>query len=181
MKAKVLFAMMAALLVSSLIAVPVMAQGKGAKTGSFSAPFTFTMVYDGSGWYKGPEVYYGEPVTVVYSATNSWTWIVKGDNVRQNLVQEGIAEVYNMSGDLIDIRDFHALEQFYDEGGDACTLYGNWYQPGWWSGAMERYHYHWRIQGVYEFEVWCHDGYWEWVMTAYTSPPTITDSGEFQA
>jgi len=155
---------------ATLLAAPVMASG--ATRGGGTSEFYLEQTYPD--WYTGPNIYYGQPVTVKYYATNTWTWIeYKNGDVRENLVQEGYAEIYDQSGNLIDTRDFSALEKFYDKGGDACTKCGEWYKPGWWSPDTEWYHYIWRIQGVYEFELWGRDGQWTYTFTAYTAPPTV--------
>ena len=174
-----------------LTASPVIAQG--AQTGYGSSAFYWTQKYDD--WYIGPGMYYEMDVIAIYTATNTWTSITyPNGNVRESLVQEGIAEIYEASdtpapgftpftdswgwsgyiGGLIDTRDFVALEKFFDKDGNASSgSPGGYYTPTWWSPDMERYHYIWRIQGVYEFELWAKDGYWTYTFTANTAPPTV--------
>ena len=84
------------LLTIAFLALPLVAYGKGgvAEQGHYSAPWTYTQDY--SGW--GPACYYGQDVHVVYEATNTWTWVLyKNGDVRETLVQNGVARVYDLS------------------------------------------------------------------------------------
>lgn len=113
---------------------------------------------------------------MVYSSTNIWTSIVYPDgSVREQLEQvNGKADIYDAGPDgtlgtgddvMLDTRTFHAIEDFYDKGGDASSgTPGGYYTPGWYSPNLERYHYIWKIDKVYRFEIWGHGPHWsiEW-------------------
>ena len=132
----------------------------GAETGHFSWDgFYWDQTY--SGW--GPANYYGQNVRVVYTATNTLTWVEKETSVRETLVQNGTATVYDISGNIIDERPFHCLEVFEDEGKDLAIKQGDWWNAGysWWDSRLESYHYLWKIQGVYTYEVRSSSGEYE--------------------
>ena len=147
------------LLTIAFLALPLVAYGKGgvAEQGHYSAPWTYTQDY--SGW--GPACYYGQDVHVVYEATNTWTWVLyKNGDVRETLVQNGVARVYDMAGNLLDTRAFHVTERFFDAGGDVAIRheYGGgavWYQVSHnpYTDKLEDYYYVWKIPGVYDFRV----------------------------
>lgn len=153
-----------AVLILLAMTAPVSAAKPTTSQGQFSASFDYWQSY--SGW--GPDCYYGQPVTVHYLATNHWNWIVSSSgDVRENLVQNGIAEVYDVAGNLIDTRPFQCVEKFFDAGGDNSVLQGNWYNANagpsyWFSQTMERYHYLWQINGVYQYECWNKNGNINW-------------------
>jgi len=139
---------------------------KTAETGHYSWPgFYWVQTY--YGW--GPACYYGEDVTVIYRATNKWTYVLnnKGD-VRETLVQNGTAEIYDLAGNLIDTRAFHVTERFFDENADVATRhdYGSsiWYEASnnWWSPDLEDYYYIWKIPGVYDYRCRNRSGDWSY-------------------
>lgn len=139
------------------ISTPIYAQGS-AETGHFSDEFLYTQDY--IEW--GPANYYKQDVHVVYKATNTWTWVEKEDFVKETLVQNGVAEIYDITGTiLLDTRPFSVIEKFEDQGKDVAKKFGNWWSVSWtdpYSDNLEFYHYVWKIQGVYRFEVWNKDG-----------------------
>jgi len=159
------------LLTTAFLALPLVAYGKGGveEQGHYSAHWTHTQNY--SGW--GPACYYGQDVRVVYEATNTWTWVLyKNGDVREILVQNGVARVYDMEGSLLDTRAFHVTERFFDAGGDVAIRheYGGgavWYQVSHnpYTDKLEDYYYVWKIPGVYDFRVINRNGAvsWGWV------------------
>ena len=139
-----------------------------AETGHYSSDWYYEQVY--SGW--GPACCYGEDVKVVYEAVNSWTYVVKGDDVRETLVQNGTASIYSTAtGTLLDVRAFHVVERFYDAGGDVAVRHDSgssvWYQVSQnpYTADLEEYQYIWKIAGVYDFRVWNRGGdiSWGWI------------------
>jgi len=158
------------LAVVALLVIPLtaLAKGGGAETGHYSSGFTHMQDY--YGW--GPACYYGQAVHVVYNATNSWTYVLKNGDVRETLVQNGTAKIYDMTGTLLDTRSFHVTERFYDAGTDVAIRndYGSsvWYQVSHnpYSSDLEEYYYIWKIPGVYDFRVWNRSGAISWGWTS---------------
>ena len=156
-----------ALLVTPTVAL---AGGGGAETGHYTDGGTFHWVQDYYGW--GPACYYGQNVRVIYDATNTWTYVVQKGNVRETLVQNGTAKVYDLDGNLLDERAFHVTERFFDAGGDVAIRneYGTsvWYQASHnpYSSNLEEYHYIWKIPGVYDFRIWNRSGNWDYGWTS---------------
>ena len=162
--------LMVVMVVLTLLALPSKAlAGGGAETGHYvSGTFHYEEEYAVG---HGPACYYGEAIRVVYSATNSWTWVVRNGDVRETLVQNGTAQIYDSTGDLLDTRAVHVTERFFDAGTDVAVRreYGTsvWYQVShdWKSEDLERYQYIWKIPGVYDFRHWNRSGDWRsaWV------------------
>ena len=159
------------LVVLALLATPTvaLAGGGGAETGHYSwGEFHWDQSY--YGW--GPACYYGQDVRVIYDATNTWTYTVKEGNVRETLVQNGIAKIYDMSGNLLDERAFHVTERFFDAGTDVALRhdYGSsvWYEAShnWWNSNLEEYDYIWKIPGVYDYRCWNRSGDWGYGWTS---------------
>lgn len=146
------------------VAVPFMVSAKGneAEVGHYSGAFDWEQDYEG--W--GPACYYGQPVHVVYEAVNTWTYVVKEGDVRETLVQNGTAKIYDLDGNLLDTRPFHVTERFFDAGADVAIKhdYGTsiWYQVShnWWDSNLEEYEYIWKIPGLYDFHIWSRSGSW---------------------
>lgn len=158
-----------AVLFAFLLPCAVSAGGDGTEVGHYShAGFHWEQDY--SGW--GPACYYGQDVRVVYDATNTWTYVLKGDDVRETLVQNGTAKVYDMAGNLLDVRAFHVTERFFDAGTDVAIQhdYGTfvWYEAShnWWNANLEEYFYIWKIPGVYDFRIWNRGGDWSLAWTS---------------
>jgi len=137
--------LMFVLVVLALLATPTVALAGdgGSETGHYSWGF-FHWVQDYYGW--GPACYYRQNVRVIYDATNTWTYTVKEGNVRETLVQNGTAKIYDMGGNLLDERAFHVTERFFDAGTDVAIRhdYGTsvWYEAShnWWNSNLEEYH-----------------------------------------
>ena len=149
----------------ALLAVPgvVMAGPGGAETGHFSSEWDYVQTYNG--W--GPACYYGEPVRVEYHATNSWTYVLWRGDVRETLVQNGTAKVYDLANNLLDEFTFHVTERFFDAGADVAIRHewGStvWYQASgglWTHPDLEEYYYIWKIPGRYDFRARNRGGSW---------------------
>jgi len=160
------------LLAITLMAIPLVGYGKSgvAEQGHHSAPWTYTQDYNDS----GPACYYGQPVHVEYEATNTWTWVLcKNGDVRETLVQNGVARIYDMAGNLLDTRSFHVTERFFDADGDVAVRheYGGgvvWYEASgkWYNANLEDYYYIWKIPGVYDFRARNRNGSLSWGWTS---------------
>ena len=158
------------LVVLALLTTPTVALAGdgGVETGHYSSG-EFHWLQDYYGW--GPACYYGQDVHVVYDATNTWTYVLKKGDVRETLIQNGTAKIYDMSGNLLDERTFHVTERFFDAGTDVALRhdYGSsvWYQVSHnpYSSNLEEYQYIWKIPGVYDFRVWNRSGNvsWGWI------------------
>jgi hypothetical protein len=149
--------------------VPALAGGNGAEVGHYSYDeFYWDQTY--MGW--GPACYYEQYVRVIYRATNTWTYVLKKEDVRETLVQNGSASIYDLDGNLLDERGFHVTERFFDEGTDVAIRhdYGSsvWYQAShaWWNSKLEDYQYIWKIPGVYDFRAWNRSGDWSYGWTS---------------
>ena len=115
------------------------------------------------GW--GPAEYYGEDVTVRYTAVNKWVQKIKDGDIMQNLKQTGTAEIYSVvTGELLDTRPFECTEKSYDEGMDAGVWQGTWYNVAgnWWSSDLELFDYSWKIPGVYHYWAYNENGDYSW-------------------
>jgi hypothetical protein len=155
-------------MVVSLVVPAAVAAGNGSETGHYSWDgFEWTQTY--SGW--GPACFYGQDVTVAYTATNSWTYVLRDGDVRETLVQNGAAAVYDLDGNLVDTRPFHVTERFFDAGTDVAIRHDYpdsvWYEAShaWWSADLESYFYIWKIPGVYDFRAWNDGGEYGWEFT----------------
>jgi hypothetical protein len=153
-----------------LLAVPAVALAGdgGPEVGHYSDGF-FQEVYDYSG--RGPACYYGQDVRVVYDATNRWTYVLKNGDLRETLVQNGTAKVYDMEDNLLDERPFHVTERFFDAGMDVAQTGASpvgtvWYQVSAFSSDLEEYQYIWKIPGVYDFRIWNRGGEVSWGWTS---------------
>lgn len=155
-----------------LLAVPssVLAGSGAAETGHYSVDeVCWHESYEiTSSWLVGPACYYGQDIVIVFEASKTWTYVVRKGDVRQTMVQNGTAEVYDMEGNLIDTRSFHMTERFFDAGGDASQRCDNGsgvsYQvSGWWQlPDLEQYECTRKIPGVYEYRAWNRSGDWEY-------------------
>jgi len=137
----------------------------GTETGHYSSG-EFHWVQNYYGW--GPACFYGQDVQVIYDATNTWTYVLQKGDVRETLVQNGTAKVFDLAGTLLDERAFHVTERFFDAGTDVALRhdYGTsvWYQVShdWLNANLEEYYYIWQIPGVYDFRAWNRSGDWSY-------------------
>ena len=154
------------LIAVAVLVTPALALAKGSVEKGHYRWAGFHSEQDYAGW--GPACYYGQDVRIVYDATNTWTYVAKDGDVRETLVQNGTAQVYDVGGNLLDERTFHVTERFFDAGTDVAIRrdYGTnvWYEAShlWWSADLEQYHYAWNIPGVYRFRAWNRYGDWRY-------------------
>ena len=113
----------------------------------------------------GPAVAYGEPVTVVYEATQC----TKPSGTAAELSMQGTATMYRgtqAEGSPIDTRPF--------------TVTGLWdrpknpagWPPTWWACDVKLARYSWDIAGVYTFEVTARWGVWSLEIATLGAAPS---------
>ena len=111
-----------------------------------------------SGW--GPALYYEEDVNIHHVAVNTWV-LNKFDNgdgtwtIKQELTQKGKAYVYDMSGNLIDEKNFRVVEVTHG----IVDYEASWYHV-YSLVFVEEWRYDWIITGIYHYACKCHDGVW---------------------
>lgn len=174
-KAKILVLLLMMLLLVAVSPVIASAEGPIAGRGTFTVLDT-----QYSPPNLGPNVYYGDNVSLVYNITIHWSSITypNGD-VRQTLTAGGPVDVYYLT-DLInpiDTRSCSVSLSFYDAGGDACIPRGGgFYEVNWTHSSlqnMERLHHLHQVSGVYTRITWVRNGDGGGKVTVFTHPPTI--------
>ena len=153
--------LVAALVMVLLLALAGMAVAAPAETGHYSYPVYWEATYN-----YGPSNYYGQDVRIVYQATSTWTYVVKGNDVRQTAVHSGTATVYDLPGNVIDIRPYKAMSRFFDAGMDAVIVHDLWYEAIWYSPNLEEYQSIVKIPGVYDLRHYGRNGIWSYGWTS---------------
>ena len=174
-KAKILVLLLMTLLMVAVSPVIASAERPIARSGTFNVLDPRYSPPD-----LGPNVYYGNNVSLVYNITIHWSSITypNGD-VRQTLTADGTVDVYYVT-DLItpiDTRSCSVSLSFYDAGGDACIpSAGGFYAVNWTHSSlqnMERLHHLHQVSGVYTRMAWVRNGDGKGKVTVFTHPPTI--------
>lgn len=158
-KIAILGSVLVVVVLLAVTATPVMADGKSkAETlGPFYSQFDYWQPGGYDGW--GPALYYGQRVQVHYVAVNEWTMTRKQLDtdlwwVRQSLTQRGTAYVWNWDKTtLLDTQPFNVDEVTIGE----VTYLANWYHVYSFS-YVDKWHYHWRIGGIYHYWGFAKDG-----------------------
>ncbi len=106
------------------------------------------------------DTYYGEAVWVHYVSTNRWNMIRKETDdagiwwVKISLVQNGTAEVWNADKSVrLDTQPFMANEVTMG----TVDYIANWYHRNSLL-YVEKWSYHWNIDGIYHYKGSCKDG-----------------------
>lgn len=117
-------------------------------------------------WGDGPACYYQQPVSIVYTATTQWTYVLRQGTVAETLTQVGTATVYDANGNVIDERPLHVQEHFVDRGVDVAVRHDSgetvWYEAShdWYNADLEAYVYNWQIDGVFDVYATNSNGKW---------------------